>query len=152
MRLQLRVPDGPLACEGVHFTEAYWVGTLTAASPADWAACLEIPVDPETCEMPETHPGCEMERVWRTSEWTAEAVDEPMATPRGTWPAMRIRQVVREDGTADDMEIQWWARGVGKLREAHEPLEVESLVDYCLPADGCERPAPGWATLKALCE
>lgn len=147
----LRVPDGALACEGRRITEQYFIGTLTAATPEDWPDCVGSAVDAETCEPVVSHPNCLMQRKEATSEWTIEAVDEPIETALGEHSAMRVRQVLRIKGELDDTQVQWWARGVGKLKESHEPAESETLVDLCLPTEGCERPAPTRDELKAAC-
>ncbi len=148
----LRAPGGVIACAGTHFTEHYRQGTLTAATPEDWPACLALPVARDTCELQADHPGCVMERAEVAADWTIEAIDEPLSTPLGDFKTLRMREVVRVDGELDDTQVQWWAAGLGKIKEAHEPLEEEFLVDSCVPALGCDRPAPQWAEMKTHCQ
>jgi hypothetical protein len=98
---QFYVPGKPRVDESAAHTAmgAAWVYEYT-----------EVEVDPVNG----THTASKRE------DWTVDAVDEMITVPAGTFSTLRVRK--RTSGQAD--KTYWFARGVGKIREQGEQVEI----------------------------
>ena len=65
----------------------------------------------------------------RSEHWYVEAIAEDVTVPAGTFPCLRVRRMGTEFGQAD--KTFWFARGVGKVKEAGD--QTEELMSYSLP-------------------
>jgi hypothetical protein len=147
---RLRVPD---PSNGVDVHESF---LELAVEPLDGEttlaqACLDLSVDQDTCEPhPEAdHTACTLTGP-ETAEkyWTFEDQAEvEVAALDDAPPSCRFAR--RNAPDDEEPKLMWWTRGIGKLREETPAVEFEELIDYCLPADGCTRPAPTHAELAA---
>lgn len=138
----LLVPDGELACQGLHITDLYDRATIEPASPGDAAACLALRLDPTTCEPREADPRCAVTLASAQVDWLVEAVAEGANGRWGPDGALRVRSITRIEGVADDTRYQWWVHGLGPVREDRRRKELRRIEEACLPAEGCTRPAP----------
>jgi hypothetical protein len=64
-----------------------------------------------------------------TVQWMVEAVDEMVTVPAGTFSCLRVHSV--ESGTLGYDSTFWYARNVGKVKEAG--TETRALVGYSIP-------------------
>jgi hypothetical protein len=62
-----------------------------------------------------------------TVNWTVDAASETVTVPAGTFTCLRVHRV--ETGYASTDEVQWFARGVGKVKETGT-MTNEELVSY----------------------
>lgn len=66
-----------------------------------------------------------------TDGWKVEAIDETVTVPAGSFLALRLTHVDQSDGST---KSYWFARGVGKVREATTAGHIEELASYQVPA------------------
>ncbi len=62
--------------------------------------------------------------------WSVVAVSDPVTVPAGTFNAIKLKRIQQETAT---IKYFWFARGIGKVKEAGEigsPEQTEELVTY----------------------
>jgi hypothetical protein len=62
-----------------------------------------------------------------TVQWTVDSASETVTVPAGTFTCLRVHRV--ESGYASTDEVQWFAAGVGKVKETGT-MTNEELVSY----------------------
>ena len=65
----------------------------------------------------------------KTEAWVVEAVDEVVQVPAGDFCALRVKRTSTVNGATGSVKTYWFARGVGKVREAGDS-QIEELVSY----------------------
>ncbi|MBA3818018.1 MAG: hypothetical protein H0X17_03955 [Deltaproteobacteria bacterium] len=64
----------------------------------------------------------------KTETWLVEAVDEVLVVPAGAFCTLRVRRTSTSDGGSGSVKTYWFARGVGKVKEA-ATNQVEELLE-----------------------
>lgn len=71
----------------------------------------------------------QMSRVTKTDMWKVEATDAQIAVPAGDYCTMRVSRTTIVTGQPGALKTYWFARGVGKVREATSTA-VEELASF----------------------
>ncbi len=165
---RIRVEDCPGACEGdpvdpeqcdrvckgATWMEDEWevVVLKITASTASWDECETLAIDHQTCQPLQAITGCDWQISSGWKEWRIAGTYEPVTIDLGTYETL-LTQQREKDANGDPMgwHSYWRARGVGKIKEIEEDGTLETLVEYCLPQDGCTTPPPSVEALLAEC-
>lgn len=67
----------------------------------------------------------------KTETWSIEAIDEVLTVPAGTFNTMRVHRISMANTGGSD-KMYWFARGVGKVKEASVD-RIEELSSYTIP-------------------
>ncbi len=66
-----------------------------------------------------------------TENWSCDAAAETVTVPAGTFSAVRITRA--DTASGGSVKTQWFAPGVGKIRESNNSGHLEVLTSYSIP-------------------